>query len=285
MTGYAYNETQTQDVHFSVEIKSYNARFLDMSIYLPPYLGRLENRLRQILGSRLQRGKIEVNIKLKHFTHAVEVSVDTNLASSLLNAFKDLSHSLGISDTVPLSLIAEQPGVISIQDTLDIEYYWNLIHPLFESTLGEFILDRKREGDNLKKDILTRVDILEQSVTVFKRWQNEMESDFKTSIKKRFNEALGNIIDEQRVLTETAVLLVKFTISEEITRLKSHLDALKSELDSAETPGRKIDFICQELNREINTIGSKNQHIEVGKAVICAKDALESIREQTRNIE
>jgi uncharacterized protein (TIGR00255 family) len=285
MTGYAYNETETADFNYSIELKSYNSRYLDMSIYLPPYLGRLESRFRQKIDSRIQRGKIELSVKVKRLNHRAEVSVDSGLAASLKTAFEELIRSTGITESVPLSLIASQPGVISVQDSIDIEYYWELITPLFETTLEQFVQDRIREGANLKKDVLHRIGILEQSSAVFESMQGEMEAVFKENIVRRFHEALGNEIDEQRVLTETASLLVKHTISEEIIRLKSHIESLKAELETDGAPGRKIDFICQELNREINTIGSKNQNLEAGKSVIDAKDALESIREQARNIE
>jgi uncharacterized protein (TIGR00255 family) len=112
-----------------------------------------------------------------------------------------------------------------------------------------------------------------------------MDALFKETIAKRFAELLGDAADEQRILTETAAMVVKYTINEEIIRLESHLKALKQEMASEDAPGRKIDFICQEINREINTIGSKNQFVEVGQMVIAAKNALENIREQARNIE
>ena len=112
-----------------------------------------------------------------------------------------------------------------------------------------------------------------------------MEATFKENIEKKFQELLGENYDQQRVMAEVASLLVKYTISEEVVRLQSHIDALKSEIERNPAPGRKIDFICQEMNREINTIGSKNQFLEVGQAVIESKDALENIREQAKNVE
>ena len=112
-----------------------------------------------------------------------------------------------------------------------------------------------------------------------------MEQTFKDNLRSRFIDLLGDKVDEQRILQETAALLVKYTINEEIVRLNAHLSSLKNEINNNPAPGRKIDFICQEINREINTIGSKNQNLEVGQIVIEAKDALENIREQSRNIE
>ena len=140
-------------------------------------------------------------------------------------------------------------------------------------------------AENLKKDLTEKITQLEEAANFFALWQPKMEVAFKDSVTTRFRELLGEGYDQQRVLTEIAALLVKYTINEEIVRLKSHLKALKAEIAENPTPGRKIDFICQEINREINTIGSKNQFTEVGTMVVTAKNALENIREQARNVE
>ena len=125
---------------------------------------------------------------------------------------------------------------------------------------------------------------LSECADFFKLWQPKMETIFKEQITQKFKEIVADNVDENRILTETASLVVKYTINEEIVRLQSHIKAMQSELENP-APGKKIDFICQEMNREINTIGSKNQFSEVGAMVICAKDALENIREQSKNIE
>jgi uncharacterized protein (TIGR00255 family) len=285
MTGYAYGEAETGAINFSIELRSYNSRFLDLTVNLPSYLGRLESRFRKYVDSRVKRGKVDLTVKVKHLTQKAAVSVDPELARSLKSALEELAAAAGIAEGVPLSLIAAQEGVLSVRNCTDIEEYWDLIRPLFESTLGDFIREREREGENLRADILCRIGALEEAAAVFERWQDEMEGVFRENVRRKFREVLGDQVDEQRALTEIAALLVKYTVSEEIVRLRSHLESLRGELDSPDTPGRKIDFICQELNREINTIGSKNQSLEAGKAVIDAKNALESIREQARNIE
>jgi uncharacterized protein (TIGR00255 family) len=285
MTGYAYGEAETDAIDYSIEIKSYNARFLDMSVNLPPYLGRLESRFRQYAAEGVRRGKVDVTVKIKHLRQKAAVSVDETLAKSFKTALESMAAALGMAEPVPLSLVAAQEGVLSVQNGFDIEEYWSLMFPLFESTMKDFLKEREREGENLRADILKRIEALEQAASVFERWQDQMEEVFRENVQKKFREVLGNEIDEQRVLTEIAALLVKYTVSEEIIRLKSHIESLKAELDSGDSPGRKIDFICQELNREINTIGAKNQCLEAGRAVVDAKNALESIREQARNIE
>ena len=284
MTGYAYKEAQDSLALFAVEIKSYNARFLDVFVWLPPYLSRLENLLKKKIEARVRRGKIEASIKIKA-SRSDQVELDSALALTLKRALDDLAGKLSLNESASLSLLASLPGVILARDDCDIEQYKQCLEPLFESALDDFIADREREGGCLKADILLRVEILEKTCKVFETYQQEMENVLRETVAKKFREVLGDSIDEKRVLAEIAALLVKNTITEEVTRLKSHIESLKAELDSSETPGRKIDFICQEINREINTIGAKNQNLEAGRAVVSAKDALESIREQIRNIE
>lgn len=286
MTGYGYKEISNENLFLSVEIKSWNSRFLDLSVYLPSFLGRLEKSIREKCSESIFRGKVDINIKLKEKKSDIIVNVDENAAVAFSDAIKKIASSLNISnDNIPISLIVNQEGVLSVQKNTDFEKYWAIIEPVLDSTLQEFFADRIREGENLKIDLMEKLEKIQKSENVFKNWIPKMEIAFKENIEKRFQELLGENYDEQRVMTEIAALLVKYTINEEVVRLQSHIDALKSEIENNPTPGRKIDFICQEMNREINTIGSKNQFLEVGQAVIEAKDALENIREQAKNVE
>ena len=212
--------------------------------------------------------------------------MDENAAKAYSEAIKNVASALNYSsENIPISLIINQEGVLSVQKNTDFEKYWTLIEPVLNEALTEFSEDRSREGENLKKDLLEKLERIEQSESIFKSWIPKMEGAFRENLENRFQELLGENYDEQRVMTEIAAMLVKYTISEEVVRLQSHIDALKSEIEINPAPGRKIDFICQEMNREINTIGSKNQFLEVGQAVIEAKDALENIREQAKNVE
>ena len=286
MTGYGYKEVINENYFLSVEIKSWNSRFLDLSVYLPSFLGRLEKSIREKCGSKILRGKVDLSIKLKEKNTDISVVVDENAAKAYSDAIKNIANSLNLAkDDIPLSLIVNQEGVLSVQKNTDFEKYWLMIEPVLDSALAEFTEDRSREGQNLKADLLEKLGKIQESENVFKTWIPKMESVFKENLQTRFQELLGENYDQQRVFTEIAALLVKYTINEEVVRLQSHIDALKSEITENPAPGRKIDFICQEMNREINTIGSKNQFIEVGQAVINAKDALENIREQAKNVE
>ncbi len=285
MTGYAYEEKSGDTAVVSVEIKSVNSRFLDLTINLPPYLNQLESYYRNKISEKVLRGKVDVYIRVKELESDTEISADTGVAKSYLEAIKKVAQATGYSTEIPLSLIISQPGVLNSNKSYDVEKYKGLIDPLFDSALKTFVSDRTREGENMKKDLLAKLSKLEECAKFFIKWQPKMEEIFKEQITSKFKELLGEHADENRIMTETAAMLVKYTINEEIVRLNSHISAMKNELENNPVPGKKLDFICQEMNREINTIGSKNQFAEVGAMVITAKDSLENIREQAKNVE
>lgn len=285
MTGYAYEEKSGDTAVVSVEIKSVNSRFLDLTINLPPYLNQLESYYRNKISEKVLRGKVDVYIRVKELESDTEISADTGVAKSYLEAIKKVAQATGYSTEIPLSLIISQPGVLNSNKSYDVEKYKVLIDPLFDSALKTFVSDRTREGENMKKDLLAKLSKLEECAKFFVEWQPKMEEIFKEQITSKFKELLGEHADENRIMTETAAMLVKYTINEEIVRLNSHISAMKNELENNPVPGKKLDFICQEMNREINTIGSKNQFAEVGAMVITAKDSLENIREQAKNVE
>ncbi|WP_147635255.1 YicC/YloC family endoribonuclease [Treponema pectinovorum] len=285
MTGYGFKEAILENTQISVEIKSVNSRFLDLSINLPAFLNPLEAKIRKRISQEIVRGKIDLNIRVKDMSSTAKVNPDPAAAIMYRDAILKISEALGLKSEIPLSLIINQDGVLNITHQYDADNYWLKIEPVFEEVFERFIEDRKREGENLKVDLLKKLSILENAACFFKEWQPKMEQKFKEQITQRFNELLKDSVDENRIMTEVAAMMVKYTINEEIIRLQSHLCALKKELNENPIPGKRIDFICQETNREINTIGSKNQFIEVGEMVINAKDALENIREQAKNIE
>ncbi|MGP1586973.1 MAG: YicC/YloC family endoribonuclease [Treponemataceae bacterium] len=286
MTGYSYKEFSSEDYTLSVEFKSVNSRFLDVSINLPFFLGRLEPMLKEMVTSNIQRGKVDVFIRIKEINTPTNIVIDKSAALAYFNAIKSVAQLCSLDETkIPLSLIVSQEGVLSNQKEIDIERYKNMIMPVFTDAMECFIIDRQREGVNLQKDILLQLEKIKTAHDLFLEFQPKMEAEFKSQITKKFEEVLSDKIDENRIMSEVASMLVKYTINEEIVRLKSHINSLLTEIHENPIPGKKIDFICQEMNREINTIGSKNQFIEVGKQVIVAKDALENIREQTKNVE
>lgn len=285
MTGYGFKETVVSNTQISVEMKSVNNRFLDLNINLPPFLNPIESKLRKLVSEKIVRGKVDLTIRVKDMNSTAKVSADPQAAKMYADAISEIAKALGREQEIPLGLIINQDGVLNITHEYDAESYWKKIEPIFNEVFNQFIEDRKREGENLKKDLLSKLDVLDECAKFFKEWQPKMEEKFKEQITTKFKDLLGDHIDENRIMSEVAAMLVKYTINEEIVRLHSHLEVLRKEFIENPIPGKRIDFICQETNREINTIGSKNQFTEVGSMVINAKDALENIREQSKNVE
>ena len=285
MTGYAYEEKSLEMATVSVEIKSVNSRFLDLAINLPPYLNPLESYFRAKITEKVIRGKVDVYIRVRENESDSEVIPDTNAAIAYMNAIKKIAEATGFADDVSLGLIISQPGVLNVNKKYDVDKYKAMLEPVFDAALTRFMDDRKREGENMKIDLQKKLEKLLECANFFTEWQPKMEQYFKEQITTRFRELLADNADENRIMTETAAMLVKYTINEEIVRLNSHIAAMRDELSKNPAPGKRLDFICQEMNREINTIGSKNQFAEVGAMVIAAKDSLENIREQSKNVE
>lgn len=285
MTGYACEEVSSEKAIVCVEIKSVNSRFLDLTINLPPHLNQLESLYRAKISEKVMRGKVDVFIRIKELETDVQISSDTVAAKAYLDAIKKIAEATGYSSDIPLSLLIAQPGVLNSNKVYDVEKYKTMIDPVFDVAFKKFISDRQREGKNMKKDLEEKLCKLEECAFFFKEWLPKMETYFKEQITTKFKELLGEHADENRIMSETAAMLVKYTINEEVVRLASHIEAMKNEIENNHAPGKKLDFICQEMNREINTIGSKNQFAEVGAMVITAKDSLENIREQSKNVE
>ena len=286
MTGYGYKETVVDGTQVSVEIRSVNSRFMDLNVNIPSYLNSLEARIRSLVTESIARGKIDLSIRVRDLNSTATVTADPKAAKMYYDAISQIADAIGLQkENIPLSLVVGQEGVLNVSHEYDAEVYWNKINGILGEVLAQFVSDRKREGENLKADLLAKLDVLDSCAAFFKEWQPKMEEKFRTQIEGRFKELLGDHADENRIMEETAAMLVKYTINEEIIRLASHLKALRKEFLENPVPGKRIDFICQEANREINTIGSKNQFTEVGAMVIKAKDALENIREQSKNVE
>jgi uncharacterized protein (TIGR00255 family) len=285
MTGYAYREKTEQDLSVSVEIKGYNSRFLEIFINLPPWLSMLEGKIKELLSSRCGRGKIEIGIRVREHNASVNIGVNTKAAKAYYDAANAISNELNIDEKPSLSLLLGLEGVLEIEKNRDDERYWQEIQPLLDEALNIFIREKEREGAHTQDNILSNLEKIEKSLIKIASFAPLIENTIKENIKTRFAEVLGNQIDENRILAETASLLVKYTISEEISRLGAHLKEFRTETQCHPRSGKKLDFLSQEMNREINTIGSKSAIIEVSGSVVQMKEALENIREQLRNVE
>jgi uncharacterized protein (TIGR00255 family) len=285
MTGFASQEIPGEDISVSIEIKGYNSRFLDIVINLPPFLSSLEKDIRDYIISRFKRGKVDVTIRVRELNSAVVVSVNHRAARAYYDSIAALARELSLEEKPGLDLILGMEGVLEIEKTRDDQKYRGILEPLLQKAADQFEAERVREGKKTRDDILSHIALLEAGLETVASWSPVMEASIQENLRSRFAELLGDRIDENRILAETAALLMKHTISEELSRLSSHLEEFRLEADRNPSPGKKLDFLCQEINREINTIGSKTPVLEVSRAVVDMKDALENIREQLRNVE
>ncbi|MBQ9539506.1 MAG: DUF1732 domain-containing protein, partial [Treponema sp.] len=252
MTGYGYKEADDEGTEISVEFRSVNSRFLDLNISIPSFMNPLELDLRRRISEKVTRGKLDLTIRVHENNSGSVITADTDAAVKYRDEIAKVALALGKkADDIPLSLVVAQEGVLNVSHKYDPDAYWKKIEPVFEQAFSQFLESRKREGEKLKADLLAKLDTLDSCATFFKEVQPEMEVRFREIITTKFNELLGDKADENKILEETAAMLVKYTINEEIVRLFSHLEALRKEIDTNPVPGKRMDFFCQEANREV----------------------------------
>jgi uncharacterized protein (TIGR00255 family) len=285
MTGFAQKDFDSESMRFSIEIKSYNNRYLEMGIQLPGYLSALEPRMRNFIQGKIKRGKVDFSLRVRELKIPVNVTIDERAAVAGIDALKKLSRLMDANEKLTLSTLMRMEGILSMERDLDADRLWVEIEPVLLSLFDAHAAERAREGRHLAADIRVQAEFLKRAVDFILERSPELELTIKDNLRKRFQEVLGSLVDENRVLQETAVALMRFTVNEELARLKSHLAALDACLDEEGEPGKRIDFICQEINREVNTIGSKCQLSDIAMKVVLMKEAVENIREQARNIE
>lgn len=285
MTGFAYREHRDERHKITITMKSYNNRFLDILIYLPSFLNPLEQKIREFLSKRISRGRVELYVKAAELNQAAEISIDPHYVESYVQALRQLADAAGIREKVRLSHLLRIEGMLKAEQSLDLEAYWQEFEPLLGSVFEEFDALRSEEGVATRKDILGLLSAIERETSRIEAVAPQLEERIKGELRTRFEELLPKGIDENRILAETAVLLMKSDIHEELVRSRTHLQSFRNILEQPGSMGKKLDFICQELNREFNTIGSKNLLAEVDGCIVSLKDSVEKIREQLRNVE
>jgi len=277
-----------KDLCFSIEMKSVNHRYLDINIRMPRTMLALEEKIRNVISKKLNRGKVDVFINYKNYGNNVgKANLNMKLAKEYYECFKQIQNELNIIDDISTTKISRLPDVITLEEPEEnLDNILNEISPLIESALDLMEEMRMREGEKLKEDILLKVQMIELCVEEIEKVADNIPKNYKKKLEERLNELLSGVdIDENRIALEVAILSDKAAVDEEITRLRSHLSQIKGTLDLEEPIGRKLDFIIQEINREANTIASKSTDIGMTNKVIEVKNTIEKIREQVQNIE
>ena len=289
MTGYGMGEFSNEKYHVKVEMKSVNNRYCDIFIRLPKNLIALEDSVKKEIRSKVSRGKIDVFITVEELnSDSSTINVDINLAKKYYDALLSIKNNLSLEDNVKLSDIYNMQGVITtevIED--DVDEYWVVMHKALETALDNFLNMRKTEGENIKKDIEVKLknilSLAEEVKTLAPLSLEENTRKLKENIK---NNLKDENLDIQRLTTEVAIMADKLSIDEEVTRIFLHINQFNDIISLDEQPvGRKLDFLIQELNREVNTTGSKTTDIKILNNVVNLKAEIEKIREQIQNIE
>lgn len=288
MTGYGRCERIIGSKKITAELKSVNHRFSDYNIKVPRQYGFLEDRVRHFVSESVARGKIDVYISIESCGEAEKtVTVNKELASNYIEILRDLRDSFSFKDDVSVSTIASFGDIFRAEPKReDEEEIWESVKDVLSDAVSAFCAMRLREGERIEKDLRDRIAYMKSLAQKIDERSPETVEEYRNKLYQKIKEILDDReVDDARVLTEVAIFADKVAVNEETVRLGSHYDEFFSILDSNEPAGRKLDFLIQEINREVNTIGSKASDIEIAKLVVTLKGEIEKLREQIQNIE
>lgn len=288
MTGYGRGEYSDDNRKITVEMKAVNHRFLDPGIKMPKKLGMFESQIRSVLKEYATRGKIDIYISYEEFSDAENnVRYNESVAKEYLSHLKAMAENLGIENDIRVSHLSRFPEVFSMEEPeLDEEVIWNSLETAFRKACEQFRDSRIVEGENLKTDLLGKLDIMRECVGRIEERAPMIVTEYRRKLKEKVEALLGDVqIEESRIVTEVTIFADKVAVDEELVRLKSHIDTMTSILNKGGEVGKKLDFIAQEMNREANTTLSKANDLALSDTAIELKTVIEKIREQIQNLE
>ena len=288
MTGFGRCEETDGLRKITVELKSVNHRYFDMSIRMPKKLNFFEAAIRNLVKNYAQRGKIDMFISYEDLTEgASSLKCNEALAAEYLAQFKSLSEKLGVDNDIRVSTFLRCPEVFSMDEqSIDEDALWSLLEKTVKGACEKFVETRIAEGAALKADLLQKLDGIYENVLFVEERAPQILGEYREKLYNKVAELLENTqIDESRILTEVTIYADRICVDEEMVRLKSHIEAIKNALNSGDGIGRKLDFLAQELNREANTTLSKSTDLEISNKAIDIKTDIEKIREQVQNLE
>jgi len=288
MTGFGRGEYADQQFKFTVEIKTVNHRYTDCSIRMSRRLNFIEDKAREYILKNVSRGKIDVSIQFEDYSEgAREIELDEALASAYVDSLRKIKEKYNLIDDISVSTIATYPEVLKVQKgELVEEEVWAALSQCINIAITSLVRMREIEGAELKRVLLEKVENIAQMMVIVVEKAPEVVLVYKAKLEERIKELLDRqVIDESRLATEVAFFADRCSIDEEIDRLNSHIEQFRNILNSTQPIGRKLDFMVQEMNREINTIGSKANDLRIGQQVVSVKSELEKVREQIQNLE
>ncbi|MCG2830686.1 MAG: YicC family protein [Desulfobacteraceae bacterium] len=289
MTAYASSEGTKDQLTVSVEIRSYNSKYLDISLRAPHGYLCLEDKIKSMISADIPRGRIEINLQIiDGCENAYVFDIDEPKALAYIKALSKLKTKFNINTDISLDLLVNAGGVVkSVETSKNMDKCWDSIKTCLDIALDDLNAMRKKEGDFIAKDFIDRLGFIEKSVGQIKKESENLLSHYQERLKKRINTLTQGMIDidPARIAQEAAFLADRSDISEEVVRVESHIKEFRAIMDSEESAGRKLNFLLQEFGREFNTMGSKAGNSNVSHIIVAVKSELEKIREQVQNIE
>ena len=288
MTGYGRQEKLIDGKKILVEIRSVNQRFTDYNIKLPRHMGFLEEKVRNFASEKITRGKVDIYISVESYDETdKEIYLNTALAKNYIDVLKQLRDEFDLKDDISVMKVAAFTEIFKTErKEEDQEQVWAQVKEVMAEAMEAFISMREREGERIERDLVERVEYMKTLAARVDERSPQTVEEYRDRLYSKIKELLEDRdIDESRVLTEVAIFSDKIAVNEETVRLGSHFEEFYNIINSGEPAGRKLDFLIQEINREVNTIGSKAQDIEIAKTVVTLKGEIEKLREQIQNIE
>lgn len=288
MTGFGRAEVTDENRKFTVEIKSVNHRYLDISIKMPKKLNFFESAIRNLLKEYIERGKVDVFISYEDYTEDnLALKYNEEIAAQYLTHLKAMSEKFGIENDVRVSALSRYPEVFTMEEqSVDEKELWAVLERTIRAAAEQFVASRIAEGERLRSDLLEKLDGMLAYVDFIEERSPVILQEYRMRLEEKVKELLGDKqLDDARIATEVTIFADKICVDEETVRLRSHIQSTKDTLNAGGGIGRKLDFIAQEMNREANTILSKSNDLKISDTGINLKTDIEKVREQIQNIE
>ena len=289
MTAYARSEKTADEINVSTEIRSYNSRYLDVSMRIMHGYNVLEDKIKTLISEKIDRGRIEVSLQINDGSEeAYNFEINIPKARAYHNCLVQLKDQVDLHSEITVDLLVREGGVIrTVEIDRDMDALWPVVRDCVDEALDNLVEMRKKEGEFIALDIEGRINRIEKSVHLIEKESSDLLYHYQQRLKERIVALTRGMveIDPERITQEAAFLADKSDISEEIVRVASHIKQFRTIMNSEEPAGRKLNFLLQELNREFNSMGSKTESIKVSHIIVSVKSELEKIREQIQNIE
>lgn len=289
MTGFGRGMYSTEEREYTIEIKSVNHKYTDINVRLPYVLSFLEEKIKKEVSQNVARGKIDINVTFVNNSNlGKKISINKPLAKEYIEELRKIKEENNIIDDISIMKIAKLPDILNITQDNNEEVLWEELNKALQEAIKNLLEGKEVEGKKLSEDMLQRLENINNHILEISQYSTGLIEQYVVKLKDRIKEIMQtDLVDEARISQEVVLYADKTSIEEEITRLKSHITQFRELLqsESVKKTGKRLDFIIQEMNREINTIGSKSNCLEITNLVIELKTELEDVREQVQNIE